>query len=85
MAVQPDRPTADLKFASAKGAAIEVFFQPVNASVGLSDGEFVYLRAPLDVVGSIEVTVWPGGISVRVPYPDDYSILAENRTEIHKL
>jgi hypothetical protein len=83
--VRQDRQTVDVKFASAKGASIEVFFEPGNKSIGLSDGESVYLRAPLDVVGSIVVEVWQGGISVWVPFPDDYSVLDENRTEIDKL
>ncbi|MGO1056127.1 hypothetical protein [Crossiella sp. CA198] len=67
--------TVLLKFAAAPGATVSVSFEPIGSSFSLSDGDFVHLRTPAANVGKIEVVVWPNGISVEVPYPDEYAIL----------
>jgi hypothetical protein len=76
---------ADLKFASAREASIEVCFEPVGTTFSLSDGDCVFLRSPLEAVASIEVVVWPNGIGVWVPYPGDYVILNRDKIEIDRL
>jgi hypothetical protein len=77
--------TVDLKFAAATGATVEVCFEPVGTTFSLTDGEYVYLRAPIDVIGSIEMVVWPNGIGVWVPYPGDYAILDREGNELDRL
>lgn len=80
-----EQTTVDLKFKAADGVSVEVTFEPVGTTVNLLDGEFVYLRAPMAAVASIEYVIWPNGIGVWVPYPGDYRILNQAGVELDRL
>ncbi len=75
----------DLKFVAARGASVEVCFEPVGTTFSLSDGEAVFLRTAISNVASLEVVSWPNGIGVWVPYPGDYAIIDSKGDEIDTL
>ncbi|MEU3255162.1 hypothetical protein [Streptomyces sp. NPDC006997] len=57
--------------------------EPVGTTFPLVDGEAIYLRTPLDTVGSVEVVPWPNG--VWVPYPGDHLVLDSERNVLESL
>jgi hypothetical protein len=57
----------------------------VGTTFSLIDGQWIFLRTPLEAVPKIEVVVWPNGIGVWVPHPGDYVVLDSECKELDRL
>jgi hypothetical protein len=82
---EADMATVDLKYAAAGDSPVEICFEPVGTTFSLIDGQWIFLRTPLEAVPKIEVVVWPNGIGVWVPYPGDYIVLDSEGKELDRL
>jgi hypothetical protein len=78
-------PTSRVTFKGATEASVVVQFEPIGTTFDVTADEFVVLQLPQWVVSSVEVVVWPTGISVWVPYPGDYVILDHEGRELDRL
>ncbi|MDT0489775.1 hypothetical protein RM717_04575 [Streptomyces griseus] len=78
--------TMDMKLAAADGPA-RITFEPGGTAFTLAAEEFLTLRLEPDVVPAVEITVWPNGISVWLPYPgeSDYIVLDSEGREVARL
>ncbi|PVC86788.1 hypothetical protein DBP19_25310 [Streptomyces sp. CS090A] len=76
----------DLKLAAADGPA-RVTFEPGGTAFTLDAEEFITLRLDPVLAPSVEINIWPNGISVWLPYPgeSDYIILDADDHEVARL
>ena len=77
--------TVDLKYSTLGDAAMELCFEPIGTTFNLVKGKPIFLRVPIETVGSIETVLWPNGIGVWLPYPGDYVVLDEHGREIDRV
>jgi hypothetical protein len=77
--------TVDLKYSAAGDSPVEICFEPVGTTFSLIDGQTIYLRIPRHILPSIEVVIWPNGIGVWLPYPNDYRVIDDRGMEIDRL
>ena len=79
-----DEASVDVKLAAPDGAA-RITFEPLGDVIELASGEHIFVRVPLAGLSSLEIYMWPNGISVWLPYPGDYAILNPEKSEIGRV
>ena len=75
---------ARLKFSASEQPTV-VCFEPLGADYPLAAGEALFVDVSATDLAEIEVAIWPTGVSVWLPYPDDHVVLDERGTEIGRL
>ncbi|WP_198154328.1 hypothetical protein [Catenuloplanes japonicus] len=72
---------------SATNEPIRITFEPLGDAFELDPDEFLFLRMPTAELTSLEIYVWPNGISVWLPYPgkSDYVVLDAQDEEIGRI
>ncbi|MEW1724885.1 hypothetical protein [Streptomyces sp. NPDC093109] len=75
-----------MKLAATDGPA-RVTFEPGGVVFALAAEEFVTLQFDPSLASSVEINIWPNGISVWLPYPgqSDYVILDSDDHEVARL
>ncbi|MFJ7191044.1 hypothetical protein [Streptomyces bacillaris] len=81
-----DHSMMDMKLAAADGPA-RVTFEPGGTAFTLEAEESITLRLDPVLAPSVEINMWPNGISVWLPYPgeSDYIILDSDDHEVARL
>ncbi|MFG3142170.1 hypothetical protein ACGFZA_38855 [Streptomyces sp. NPDC048211] len=84
--MEADRPMIEIKLAATDGPA-RITFEPGGTAFSLDADEFITLRLDASLAPSIEVNIWPNGISVWLPYPgeSDYIVLDSSGREVARL
>ncbi|MFG3002305.1 hypothetical protein [Streptomyces sp. NPDC048340] len=76
----------EMKFAATDGPA-RVTFEPGGIAFELAADEFITLQLDPTLAPSLEINIWPNGISVWLPYPgeSDFIVLDSSGREVARL
>ncbi|WP_123083178.1 hypothetical protein [Streptomyces sp. ADI95-16] len=84
--MEADRSMMEMKIAATAGLT-RVTFEPGGVVFTLDAGEFITLQLDPSLAPSVEINIWPNGISVWLPYPgeSDYIVLDSGNDELARL
>jgi hypothetical protein len=84
--MEADRLMMKMKLAATDGPA-RVTFEPGGVVFTLDADEFITFQLDPSLAPSIEINMWPNGISVWLPYPgeSDYIVLDSSDREVTRL
>ena len=75
---------ARLMFSASEQPTV-ISFEPLVQEYSLAAGQALFVEVSAAEIAEIEVAVWPTGVAVWLPYPDDHLVFNEHGAEIGRL